>query len=139
MNPSIAAVLVPTLGVLAFGSIAGFALYQWLRVRRVGLAAALVGAEGAHELGEVDAHCGAMRWAYCRVLEFAQAGPERQIGIALRTGNRLSFNMTVAALSVDEARDLAALLRRGIGDNDGPKQQTPPRRAPRRPVRDGPI
>lgn len=63
---------------------------------------------------------------------FAKGPPDRSIGLELVLQIRASYGAMTAGVSAAQARDLANLLRRGIGE--APVRADPPRN-----VRGGPV
>ncbi len=104
----------------------------WRSRQRGGMAGVLVGADIERTVDRVDAYSQGMSSGEMRVHQFAQAPADRVVGLELVLRTSLSYDAMTAGLSSAQARELAWLIRRGLGEN-------PPYPAPRRRVRDGPV
>ena len=126
------------LPILIVGTLAACAVVVYLaslyrRVRRRGgVAGVLAGADIERTIDRVEAHSSGMSSAEMRVHRFADAPPDRAVGLELVLRTPASYNSMTAGLSAAQARDLATMLRRGLGESTE-------RPRPRRAARDGPI
>lgn len=130
MNENLPILVVGTLVVCAV-VIYLVSLYRRIR-RRGGVAGVLVGSDIERTIDRVEAHSSGMSSAEMRVHSFADAPPDRVLGLELVLRTPASYNSMTAGLSAEQARDLATMLRRGLGEAT---EQPRPRRA----ARDGPI
>lgn len=123
--------------LIAGGLVAlAFIVFVFLQVRAIrrrgGVAGVLAGADIERTLTDVAAASSGGQAGRCRVHRFETSAPERAAGLELKLQTPLSYDSMTAALSPREARELAALLRRALGEESAP----PPRRGR---VRDGPV
>ncbi len=130
MSDGLPIVIVGLLVICAFAFYL-FSLYRRVR-QRGGMAGVLVGADIERTIDRVDAYSSGMSSGEMRVHRFANAPADRSIGLELMLRTRASYSAMTAGLSVTQARELANLLRRGIGE-------APVRAHPTRNVRDGPV
>jgi hypothetical protein len=126
------------LPLVFFGGVAAIALVTWLvslyrRVRgRGGMAGVLVGADIERTVDRVEVHASGMSSGEMRVHRFADPPADREVGLELILRTAASYNAMTAGISREQALELAAMLRRGIGE-------TVDRPQTRRSVRDGPV
>lgn len=100
--------------------------------RRGGMAGVLVGADIERTIDRVGVHASGMSSGEMRVHRFADSPSDREVGVELVLRNAASYSAMTAGISRAQALELAAMLRRGIGETaDQPRA--------RRTVRDGPI
>lgn len=109
-----------------------WSLYRRIR-RRGGVAGVLVGSDIERTVDHVEAHSPGMSSGEMRVHRFADAPSDRTVGLELVLRTRASYSSMTAGLSAAQARDLATLIRRGIGEA---AEASP---GPRRAARDGPV
>ncbi len=130
MNEDLPLAVVGALAAIAL-MIYLVSLYRRIR-RRGGVAGVLVGADIERTIDSVEAHASGMSSGEMRVHRFADAPPDRTIGVELVLQTAASYSSMTAGMSREQALDLAAMLRRGIGE-------AAERPRTRRVVRDGPI
>lgn len=106
-------------------------LYRRIR-RRGGVAGVLMGADIERTVDRVEAHASGMSSGEMRVHRFADAPSDRTIGVELVLRTVAGYSSMTAGMSRKQAQDLAAILRRGIGE-------AVERPGTRRAVHDGPI
>lgn len=130
MNGNVPLAIVGALATIAL-VIYLVSLYRRIR-RRGGVAGVLVGADIERTIDSVEAHASGMSSGEMRVHRFVDAPPDRMIGVELVLRSAASYSSMTAGMSREQAVDLAAMLRRGIGE-------VAERPRTRRAVRDGPI
>lgn len=126
------------LPIAVIGGLIGCALLVYCvslfrRIRqRGGVAGVLVGEDIARTIDRVEAHATGMSSGEMRVHRFAGASSDRDVGLELVLRTVGSYQSMTAGLSRQQARELAAMIRRGLGEQgEAPVQ--------RRRVRDGPV
>lgn len=130
MNNNLPMLVVGTLAACAV-VVYLVSLYRRIR-RRGGVAGVLVGSDIERTIDRVEAHGSGMSSGEMRIHRFADAPPDRAVGLELVLRTPASYNSMTAGLSAAQARDLAIMLRRGLGEaTEQPRS--------RRPARDGPI
>lgn len=130
MNDNLPILIVGTLAACAV-MVYLVSLYRRIR-RRGGVAGVLVGSDIERTIDRVEAHGSGMSSGEMRVHCFVDAPPDRAVGLELVLRTAASYNSMTAGLSAAQARDLATMLRRGLGEATGQPR-------PRRAARDGPI
>lgn len=130
MSDELPIIIMGTLMVCAVG------IYLWSLCRRIGqrggVAGVLVGADIERTVDRVDAYSPGRTSGEMRVHLFTDAPSDSTVGLELMLRTAASYSSMTAGLSAAQARELANLLRRGIGE-------TPVRTDPPRNVRDGPV
>ncbi len=130
MNGNLPLLIVGTLAACAV-VVYLVSLYRRIR-RRGGVAGVLAGSDIERTIDRVEAHGSGMSSGEMRVHRFADAPSGHAVGLELVLRTPASYNSMTAGLSPTQARELAAMLRRGLGETT---EQPRPRRA----VRDGPT
>lgn len=130
MNDSLPIMIV---SVLAGCAVLVYCVSLFRRIRqRGGVAGVLVGADIERTVDNVEAHSPGMTSGEMRVHRFAGAAADRNVGLELVLRTMASYQSMTAGLSRQQARELAVMIRRGLGETvEAPVQS--------RQVRDGPI
>lgn len=114
MNDSLPILVVGTLVACAVG------VYLWSLYRRIsqrgGVAGVLVGADVERTVDRVEAYSPGMSSGEMRVHRFSGAPPERSVGLELVLRTPASYDSMTAGMSPQQARKLAAMIRRGLGE-----------------------
>jgi len=130
MNDSLPIIIV---GVLVGCALLVYLVSLFRRIRqRGGVAGVLVGADIGRTLDSVEAYSPGMSSGEMRVHRFADAPVDREVGLELVLRTVGSYQSMTAGLSRQQARELAGLIRRGLGEKDETLVQ-------RRRVRNGPV
>lgn len=130
MNDSLPIAIV---GVLVGCTVLVYCISLFRRIRqRGGVAGVLVGEDIARTIDSVEVYSTGMSSGEMRVHRFADASADRDVGLELVLRTVGSYQSMTAGLSRQQARELAVMIRRGLGEaGEAPVQ--------RRRVRDGPI
>lgn len=130
MNDSLPITII---GVLIGCAVLVYGVLLFRRIRqRGGVAGVLVGADIARTIDSVEAYSTRMSSSEMRVHRFDDTATDREVGLELVLRSVGSYQSMTAGMSRHQARLLAALIRRGLGEKSDASVQP-------RHIRDGPI